>query len=80
MNPRKMETHVFRGSLPPSPTNALNVSTITEKISAGPNRNAKPAMTGAKKLSMMTPITAPAKWEKNDRTSALPAWPFFAIG
>ena len=80
MNPKKMEIRVFVGDFPPSPTNALNVSIITEKISAGPNFRANSAMIGAKKLSMMTPSTAPTPWDRNAITSAFPAFPFFARG
>ncbi len=62
------------------PTKAQKVSRYTEKNSGGPNRSAKPATTGERKVIMITATSAPKNEEVKAAVSALPARPFCASG
>ena len=63
-----------------SPPRVQNARRYSAKYSAGPNRKATRASTGASSMRPMVASSAPTKDETPDSTSASPARPWRAIG
>ena len=75
-----MAAMVLNGGSLLKPTKLQNARKYTANFSAGPNRSAKLATSGATSVIMMTANSAPTKEEVKAAVSASPALPCCAIG
>ena len=78
--PSIIAARVLNGGSLLVPMNAQKVSRYTAKNSGGPNSSAKLAMTGDRKVIMITATSAPMNEDVNAAVSALPARPCCASG
>ena len=75
-----MAAMVLNGGSLLRPTKLQNARKYTANFSAGPNRSAKLATSGATSVIMMTANSAPTNEEVKAAVSASPALPCCAIG
>ena len=78
--PSIIAARVLSGEPRPRPMKQAKERNITAKNSGGPKRSAKPATSGARKVSSTTARKAPTKEAVKAAVSASPARPCCAIG
>ena len=76
----QIEKIVFQMSSPPSPTKVANASSISARVSGGPNTRATWASGGAARVNRMTEIVPPTNDAVAAVISALSASPCSASG
>ena len=79
-SPRQIDRIVFGMSSPPSPTKVANASSISAKISGGPNERATFARSGANPVNSRFATVPPTKEAMAATTSASRARPCIASG